>query len=90
VCTGAFLLAQAGLLDGQEATTHWEDIDELRAAFPRLRVRAERRWIDNGRTVTSGGISAGMDMSLHLVARLAGHELAARTALQMEYDWNEA
>lgn len=90
VCTGAFLLAQAGLLDGQEATTHWEDIDELRAAFPRLQVRAERRWIDNGRTVTSGGISAGMDMSLHLVARLAGQELAARTALQMEYDWNEA
>lgn len=90
VCTGAFLLAQAGLLDGQEATTHWEDIDELRAAFPRVRVTGARRWIDNGRTVTSGGISAGMDMSLHLVARLAGRELAARTALQMEYDWNEA
>ncbi|MYM91774.1 DJ-1/PfpI family protein [Rugamonas sp. FT82W] len=90
VCTGAFLLAQAGLLDGQEATTHWEDIDALRAAFPRVRVTGERRWIDNGRTVTSGGISAGMDMSLHLVARLAGRELAARTALQMEYDWNEA
>lgn len=90
VCTGAFLLAQAGLLDGQEVTTHWEDIADLRSAFPRLKVIGERRWIDNGRIVTSGGISAGMDMSLHLVARLASHELAARTALQMEYDWNEA
>ncbi len=90
VCTGAFLLAQAGLLDGQPVTTHWEDIAELRAAFPRLTVAGERRWIDNGRIATSGGISAGMDMSLHLVARLAGHELAARTALQMEYDWDQA
>ncbi|ELX11398.1 hypothetical protein ThiJ/PfpI family [Janthinobacterium sp. HH01] len=90
VCTGAFLLAQAGLLDGQAVTTHWEDLADLRAAFPRLTVAGGRRWIDNGRIVTSGGISAGMDMSLHLVARLAGRELAARTALQMEYDWNEA
>lgn len=90
VCTGAFLLAQAGLLDGQDATTHWEDIADLRAAYPQVQVRTERRWIDNGRTVTSGGISAGIDMSLHLVERLAGRELAGRTALQMEYDWNEA
>jgi transcriptional regulator GlxA family with amidase domain len=90
VCTGAFLLAQAGLLDGLPATTHWEDMADLRAAFPQVQVPAGRRWIDNGRTVTSGGISAGMDMSLHLVERLAGRELAARTALQMEYDWNEA
>lgn len=90
VCTGAFLLAQAGLLDGAEVTTHWEDLAELRAAFPRLTVTGERRWIDNGRIVTSGGISAGMDMSLHLVARLAGHALAVRTALQLAYDWNDA
>ncbi|MBJ7312940.1 DJ-1/PfpI family protein [Rugamonas sp. CCM 8940] len=90
VCTGAFLLAQAGLLDGQDVTTHWADIDDLRAMFPQLHVQPQRRWIDNGRTVTSGGISAGMDMSLHLVERLAGRELALRTARQMEYDWNEA
>ncbi|NHZ81406.1 DJ-1/PfpI family protein [Massilia sp. CCM 8695] len=89
VCTGAILLAQAGLLDGQEATTHWEDVAELRAAFPQVRVLAERRWIDNGAIVTSGGISAGIDMSLHLVERLAGRELAVRTARQMDYDWNE-
>lgn len=90
VCTGAFLLAQAGLLDQQEATTHWEDIADLRAMFPRVRVQPQRRWIDNGRIVTSAGISAGIDMSLHLVERLAGRDLALRTARQMEYDWNEA
>ncbi|ATQ76824.1 thiamine biosynthesis protein ThiJ [Massilia violaceinigra] len=89
VCTGTFLLAQAGLLDDQEATTHWEDVADLRAAFPQLRVLAERRWIDNGAIVTSGGISAGIDMSLHLVERLAGRELAVRTARQMDYDWNQ-
>lgn len=89
VCTGAFLLARAGLLDGREATTHWEDVDDLRAAFPLVKVKAERRWIDDGAIVTSGGISAGIDMSLHLVARLAGRDLALRTARQMEYDWNQ-
>ena len=89
VCTGALLLAQAGLLDGQEATTHWADIEELRAGFPLVRVVERRRWIDNGTIVTSGGISAGIDMSLHLVERLAGRELALRTAHLMEYDWNE-
>jgi transcriptional regulator GlxA family with amidase domain len=90
VCTGAFLLAQAGLLDGQDATTHWDDIADLRTAYPQVRVRTDRRWIDNGRVITSGGISAGIDMSLHLVERLAGRELALGTARQMEYDWNEA
>ncbi|MDQ1919244.1 DJ-1/PfpI family protein [Massilia pseudoviolaceinigra] len=89
VCTGTFLLAQAALLDDQEATTHWEDVADLRAAFPQVRVQAERRWIDNGAIVTSGGISAGIDMSLHLVERLAGRELAVRTARQMDYDWNQ-
>lgn len=90
VCTGAFLLAQAQLLNGQAATTHWEDIDELRAMFPRVRVESARRWIDNGRVITSAGISAGIDMSLHLVARLAGRELALGTARQMDYDWSDA
>jgi len=52
-------------------------------------VQAGRRWIDNGKLVTSAGISAGIDMSLHLVARLAGRDLAERTARQMDYDWNE-
>ncbi|MRX11513.1 DJ-1/PfpI family protein [Pseudoduganella sp. FT25W] len=87
VCTGALLLAEAGLLDGLPATTHWEDLDDLRAGWPQVRVEGGRRWIDTGRIVTSAGISAGIDMSLHLVARLAGQALAERTARQMDYDW---
>ncbi|SDH23242.1 MULTISPECIES: DJ-1/PfpI family protein [unclassified Duganella] len=87
VCTGALLLAEAGLLDGLEATTHWEDLEALRAGWPQVQVRPDRRWIDNGRIVTSAGISAGIDMSLHLVARLASRPLAERTARQMDYDW---
>ncbi len=89
VCTGAFLLATAGLLDGLEATSHWEDVDDLERRFPGVQVRRDRRWVDNGRVVTSAGISAGIDMSLHLVRRQEGEELARATAHQMEYHWNE-
>ncbi|QDZ30660.1 DJ-1/PfpI family protein [Noviherbaspirillum sp. UKPF54] len=88
VCTGAFLLAEAGLLDGLAATTHWEDQAELQARFPALSVRQDVPWVDCGKVVTSGGISAGIDMSLHLVERLAGGQLAQATARQMEYRWN--
>jgi transcriptional regulator GlxA family with amidase domain len=87
VCTGAFLLAQAGLLSGRDATTHWEDLDDLRAQFPDVKVQGGARWIDTGPIVTAAGISAGIDMSLHLVARLEGEDLARQTARQMEYDW---
>jgi len=89
VCTGAFLLGRAGLLDGLDVTTHWEDVEDLRNAFPAVDVRDDRRWIDQGRIVTSAGISAGIDMSLHLVARLHGADLARRTARQMDYRWIE-
>ena len=89
VCTGAFLLAKAGLLDGMEVTTHWEDIGELRQSFPGLVVRENVRWIDSGHIVTSAGISAGIDMSLHLVGRLAGRDHAEKTARQMEYNWQK-
>ena len=88
VCTGAFLLAAAGVLQGEErVTTHWEDIAELRERYPDLEVVDDARWVDNGRVVTSAGISAGIDMSLHLVERLAGRELALRTARQMDFAW---
>ena len=89
VCTGAFFLAKAGLLDGRDATTHWEDVDDLQAAFPTIRVQKGKRWVDTGNIVTSAGISAGIDMSLHLVARLVGEELAVRTAKQMDYEWRQ-
>ena len=88
VCTGAFLLAASGVVTNDAVTTHWEDIAELRERFPSLDVREDVRWVDNGRVVSSAGISAGSDMSLHLVERLAGRELAERTARQMDYAWN--
>ncbi len=87
VCTGAFLLAKAGLLHGKKATTHWEDIPDLKSMFPDIDVQENIRWVDLGQIVTSAGISAGIDMSLHLVARLAGEEMAVKTAHQMEFDW---
>jgi transcriptional regulator GlxA family with amidase domain len=87
VCTGAFLLARAGLLDGRRVTTHWEDLEDLRRLFPELKVESGEQWIDGGSVVTSAGISAGLDMSLHLVSRLASPELAERTARQMDYAW---
>jgi transcriptional regulator GlxA family with amidase domain len=89
VCTGAFLLANAGLLDGKCATTHWEDIDDLKSMFPQVNVIKERRWVDEGTIVNSAGIAAGIDMSLHLVERFRGRDLALRTARQMEFDWKE-
>lgn len=87
VCTGAFLLGKAGLLVGKTATTHWEDIADLRMMFPDISVKENTRWVDEGTVITSAGISAGIDMSLHLVARLEGEELARKTARQMEFDW---
>lgn len=87
ICTGAFLLAKAGVLSSHKATTHWEDIDDLKNAFPSLNVIANVRWVDEGSVVTSAGISAGIDMSLHLVSRIVGMQLAERTARQMEFDW---
>jgi len=89
ICTGAFLLARAGLLDGRTATTHWEDLADMRAMFSRVEVvgRDGLRWVDEGRIITSAGISAGIDVSLHVVERLAGRALAERTARQMDFDW---
>lgn len=88
VCTGAFLLAEAGLLDGLGATTHWEDCAEMQERYPAVGVRRDVPWVDCGKVVTSAGISAGIDMSLHLVERLAGRQLAEATARQMEYRWS--
>ena len=89
VCTGSLLLARAGLLDGLDATTHHVAFDELAAASPTTRVRRGSRMVDNGKIVTSAGISAGIDASLHVVARLLGRDAALETAAYMEYDWKE-
>ena len=90
VCTGAFLLAKAGLLQGKSATTHWEDIADLRAQFPSLSVKEEVRWVDEGSIVTSAGIAAGIDMSLHLVSRLGSKGLALLTAKQLDVPYSDA
>ncbi|MDG4597680.1 MAG: DJ-1/PfpI family protein [Candidatus Contendobacter sp.] len=84
VCTGAFILAKSGLLARRTATTHWEDIDDLRRMFPDVTVVGDKRWVDEGRIVSSAGIAAGMDMSLHVVSRFAGEALARATAHQMD------
>ena len=87
VCTGSFLLSKAGLLDGKHATTHWADIDDMKSMFPNVTVEKDVRWIDQGAIVTSAGISAGIDMALHLVSRLDSESLATATARQMDYRW---
>ncbi|MCX9156237.1 DJ-1/PfpI family protein [Niveibacterium sp. 24ML] len=90
VCTGAFLLGEAGLLDRRRCTTHWEDVAALRTRYPDAHVSADARFIDDGPLITSAGISAGIDMSLYLVARLVDRALAVRTARQMDYAWQGA
>jgi transcriptional regulator GlxA family with amidase domain len=87
VCTGSFLLAQAGVLQKRRATTHWEDAADLQRDFPEVRVVTDARWVDEGAVVTSAGISAGLDMCLHLVERFEGEALAMLTARQMDYRW---
>ncbi|MEO1855220.1 MAG: DJ-1/PfpI family protein [Chromohalobacter sp.] len=87
VCTGIFLLAQAVQSLSCKVTTHWEDIPDLRKMFSHLTVIDGVRWVDEGNIVSSGGISAGIDMSLHLVSRLHSEDLAAKTAHQMEFAW---
>lgn len=86
VCTGAFLLAKAGLIDGKRATTHWMDIERLEREFPDVKVEKNSKFIDEGSIITSGGISAGINMSFHIIKRLLGEEVAKTTAKRMEYD----
>jgi len=85
VCTGALVLAQAGLLDGLRVTTHSERLALLAELAPRATIDPSRRFHDNGRIVTAAGISAGIDASLHVVGRLLGPDAAAGTARHMEY-----
>jgi transcriptional regulator GlxA family with amidase domain len=81
------LLAQGKLLDNQRATTHWAIIEQMRQDYPQVEVLSNARIVDEGHIVTSAGISAGIDMSFHVVARLYGREIAEWTARHMEYNW---
>ncbi len=85
VCSGSLVLAQVGLLQGLRATTHHEVLAELKSLAPDTQVLDDQRFVDNGRVVTSAGISAGIDMSLYVVAQLLGEGVADRTARYMEY-----
>lgn len=88
VCTGALILANAGLTHNMKATTHHGALDALRQTDATLDVREDERVVDNGQFVFSGGISAGIDASFHLVAKLLGQDAALETAAYMEYGWS--
>ena len=86
VCTGALVLAAAGLLSGRPATTHWAAFDELVALDPTVLADTEARFVDDGDVVTSAGVSAGIDMALHLVARLESADVARAVRRAIQYD----
>jgi len=88
VCTGVFLLAKAGIVSG-EVTTHWEDIEDLRNAFPQLTVKEDCRYIEQDNIITSAGISAGIEASLRIVERVCGRTHAIKTARQMDLTGTE-
>ncbi len=85
VCTGAMLLAKAGLLDGRRATSHWGALAWLRESFPTVTVEENSRVVEDGHLLTSAGISAGIDLALKVVERYYGQTVARVTARQMEY-----
>jgi putative intracellular protease/amidase len=87
VCNGALVYANAGLLKGLEVTTHKGALQEIALLEPTAKVLTNRRFVDNGKVLTSAGISAGIDGALHLVSRLCGDDVAWKTARYMEYDW---
>lgn len=86
VCTGAFLLAECGLLDNKKATTHWMDLDILAKAYPKITVIKDVKYVDEETIITAGGISAGINMSFYIVKNIFGEEIAKFTAKRMEYD----
>ncbi|MBJ6362521.1 DJ-1/PfpI family protein [Paenibacillus sp. GCM10012307] len=86
VCTGAFLLAHAGLLHNKKATTHWLSIDQFRAQFPDTEIIEHVKFVDEGNLITSGGISSGINMALHIIEQRFGKEVATRTARILDLD----
>ena len=87
VCTGSLVVAKTGLLAGLSATTYHTAFDLLTEAEPTLEPRPGERWVDNGKIITSAGVSAGIDMALHTVSRLLGKDFADQTARYMEYEY---
>lgn len=87
VCTGSLILAKAGLLENLSATTHKGAVKQMQEIAPNTKLYPEERWVDNGRIILSAGISAGIDMSLYVISKLLGKEVADETAQYMQYDY---
>lgn len=87
ICTGVFLLAKIGLLDNLKATTHWMDVAQIQKDYPKIEVVTNQRYVDNGKIITSGGISSGIHASLYTVAKLSKIAMANETAKRMEFDF---
>jgi len=87
VCTGAMLLGRAGLLDGRRATTHWRSLDWMQESYPQVTVERQLHVVHDGDVLTSAGVSAGIDMALHVVARYCGESVARATARHLEYPY---
>ncbi len=87
VCNGAFYLAEAGLLDGKEATTFYDLIDEFKATYTKVNVVTNKRYVDNGKIITTAGLSSGIDGTLYLISKLHDKAAAQQVALNMEYNW---
>jgi transcriptional regulator GlxA family with amidase domain len=87
VCTGSLILAKAGLLKGLSATTHFKAVEQMREVAPDTTLLPEERWVDNGRIILSAGVSAGIDMSLYVLSKLYGKEVANETAAYIQYDY---
>ena len=86
VCTGSLVYAAAGLLSHRPATTHWASLDLLAELDPTIDVRRDERFVDDGDTITASGVSAGIDMALHLIVRLVGADRARQVRRIIQYD----
>ena len=86
VCTGSLVLADAGLLDGRPATTHWGSLDDLASLGEKVEVRPDDRFVDDGSIITAAGVSAGIDMALHLISRLHSEQRAREVRRVIQYD----
>jgi len=87
VCNGSFILASAGLLDGLTATSTYGNVERLHTQFPKVKVVGDERYVDNGKIITTAGLSAGMDGALHVISVLDGEVAARAVALGEEYNW---
>jgi transcriptional regulator GlxA family with amidase domain len=86
VCTGAFVLADAGLLEGRAATTHWDDFDELLGIDGSIEAKRDARFVDEGEIITAAGVSAGIDMALYLIVRLHSADRAREIKRGIQYE----